>query len=152
MENIVYYSSKNKEGQKTKIDHAATVAGSVAAGAQVSAFAIGKHTYAANMDILFLGCEVHGNGKIPGNFRNLLKKVDPTEVKHVALFSILKNGSVTAMQEAKSILEPKGVKICEEEFSCKGASSFRNKGCPTEEDFKKAREFGAAIISKYRNI
>ncbi|MCL2831909.1 MAG: hypothetical protein FWD78_01950 [Treponema sp.] len=150
MEDTVYYISRNKEGDNSKVDHVANVAGAIAAGSQASSNAIGKHTFVAGANILFTGCEVKG-GKIPGSFSKMLKGLDPAEVKTVALFSVIKGGSATAMAAAKAILDPKGVKICAEEFSCFEATAFKNKGCPTEDDFKKAREFGAMIKSKYRN-
>ena len=151
MENAVYYLSRNKEGEKSKKDDAGSVAGAIAAGAQTSAYAISKHTFVSNTDILFIGCEVSG-GKIPGKFRDMLKKLQSEEVKYVALFSVIKSGTQSALNQIKPILESRGLKICNEEFSCPGSSMFKNKGCPTEEDFKKAREFGAMILSKYRKL
>jgi flavodoxin len=151
MENVVYYTSRNKEGDKSKIDYVGNVASAIAAGAQTSAYAIGKHTFVANTGILFIGCEVHGKGKIPSSFRSLLRTLDSTEVKCVAIFSIIKSGTITAVPNVKNILESRGIKICAEEFSCKRSTAFRNRGCPTELDFQKAKEFGAMIISKYRN-
>jgi len=152
MENSVYYASKNKEGEKNKIDHVGNIAGAIAAGAQTTAYSIGKHTFVAKTNILFVGCEVHGNGKIPSAFRKMLRKLDSTEVKRIALFSVIKSGKETAMTEVKALVEPKNIKICEEEFSCNGSSAFKNRDCPTEQDFKKAREFGTIIIEKYRNL
>lgn len=151
MEDTVYYISRNKEGDNSKVDHVGNIAGAIAAGAQTSANAVGKHTFVAGVNILFAGCEVH-NGKIPGTFRAMLKNVDPAEVKTIALFSIIKSGTATAMAPAKAILDQKGVKICAEEFSCNGPSALHHKGHPTEDDFKKAKEFGAAIKAKYRNV
>jgi len=152
MENAVYYSTASKEGEKSQEDHAGYVAGAIANGAQTSAYAIGKHTFIANTGILFLGCEVHGDGKVPGSFHEILTKLEPKEVKFAALFSVILSGETSAMAQAKAILEPKGIKICDEEFICKGSSFLHNKGCPTQQDLEKAREFGAMIKSKYKIV
>ncbi|MDR1532061.1 MAG: flavodoxin [Clostridiales bacterium] len=141
MKNRVLYVSKGKS------ENAKKVADAVAGSARLSADPVEEHTAISDLNILFAGCEVNSSGKIDGTLRKLLQKADPSQVKLVAVFSTSASGTGSALAEVKSILEPKGIKVSDTEFFCKGASAFGNKGCPTEDDLNKAKAFAAKIIA-----
>ena len=147
MKNVIYYESKaNKDSNK---EYAKNVAYAISAGTRIQAYPIEEHTILSDINILFIGCEVNG-GKMSGAVRRVLKALPSNEVKIAVVFSVIKGGTASALADIKSILDPKGIKVCDEEFVCKGASAFSNKGCPTEEDMQKAKEFATAILSKYK--
>jgi len=151
MTNTVLFSAKNKEENATgKNEHAKRVAAAIADATNLSSYPIGKHTSIPITNVLFIGCEVHGDGKPTRDFLRVLNELNPKDVKTVAIFSVAKSGTVSALAAAKPILEAKGIPVCDEEFFCKGASGFSNRGCPTEKDLQDAKEFGAMIAAKYR--
>ena len=153
MKSEVLFSAKGKaENTDNKKDSAKQIALAIAAGAHVSAYPIESHTFVTDMSILFIGCEVNGGGKIDRTIRRLLQELSQNKVKLVAVFSIAKNGTVSALAEIRSILEPKGIKVCEEEFFRKKVSALGGKGFPTEQDTAAAKDFGAMIMAKYRNV
>ena len=148
MKNAIYYFSKaNKDTNK---EYAKNIAFAISNGSHIPAYPIEEHTILSDINILFIGCDVAGGGKTSGPIRRVLKPLTSNDVKLAVVFSVIKGGDASALAEIKSLLEPKGIKVCDEEFVCKGASAFSNKGCPTEQDVQKAREFGATILSKYK--
>ena len=148
---ILYVAKKQEDNDKSKNEHAKSVASAIAAGANIPAYSIGKHTCVHETNLLIIGCEV-SNGKPSRTFTKLLNEINPQDAKLVVVFSVLKSGTASALAEAKKILEPKGVNLHDEEFVCNGASMFSNRGCPTDEDFKRAREFGSSMMAKFRKI
>jgi len=150
--NMILYAAKRQEdNDKSKNEHAKDVASAIAAGANIPAYSIGKHTCVHETNLLIIGCEV-SNGKPPRTFTKMLNELTPQDVKLVVVFSVLKSGTESALAVAKSILEPKGVNLHDEEFVCNGASMFSNRGCPTDEDFKRARAFGSSMMAKFRKM
>ena len=152
MKNQVLFVPKIKiknEGAETKKDPAKDVANAIANGAGFLAHAIGKHTFVTTTNVLVVGCMV-SNGKIPKRLTNMLKTTDPKEVKKVLVFSVIKKGEQTALPAVKAILEPMGITVCDEEFKCKGATRFSNRGKPTEEDINDAKTFGAEVVQKHK--
>ena len=147
MKNMIYYCAKGKEeNTDAKNDHAKKIAGAIAVGAKTPSYAIGAHSVVSDTGVLFVGCESK-NGKIPRIVRNFLKTLSPKQVKLVVVFSVITGGTDSALAAVKTILDPAGVSVSGEEFICKGASAFSNKGCPTEQDFENAKAFAAQVVS-----
>ena len=154
MKNQVLYSSKinpdnNEAGKK---DAVKLIADSLAKGAGLVATYIGNYSKIRETNVLFIGCDVKG-GKISQykNLTRVLNEVTPEEVKVVVVFSVTLSGTETAMKAIKAILDPKGIKVEENEFSCKGPTLFANKGHPTDQEKADAKAFAAEMVSKYRD-
>ena len=148
---VLYVAKKQEDNDKNKNEHAKNIASAIAAGANIPAYSIGKHTCVHETNLLIIGCEV-SNGKPSRAFTRMLNELTPQDVKLVVVFSVLKSGTASALAAAKNILEPKGVNLHDEEFICKGASMFSNRGRPADEDFKRAREFGSSMMAKFRKM
>ena len=90
-------------------------------------------------DILYVGASIYA-GTIDGKLRQFLAGLKPSQVKRVVVFGT-SAGKKTALPEVKSILEPNGVVVSDDEFHCKGSFLFVNRGRPNEEDLKQAEAF-----------
>lgn len=144
---VLYIPTDKKEVPDPKKEHVKGVADAIAhaIGSSTPAYAIGKHTLVTDTNVLFIGCQV-SNGKIPSAVKKLLQKTRPEDVQLVVVFSVIKKGNASAQTSIKTMLDAKGIKVCEEEFACTGI-----KGHPTEDDIAKAKEFGAMVVSKYKS-
>ncbi len=131
MNKVIYYS---KGGNTEKLAKA------VAKGAGVVAQSINETSKLENVDTLFVGGSIYA-GKIDGILRDFLQGISKDQVKKVAVFSSSANKK-TALMEIKSILEPKGIKVLNDEFFCKGSFLFLNNGRPNFEDLEEAELFG----------
>ena len=152
MKNQVLFVPKYKignEATESKKDPVKDVANAIASGAGFVAYAIGKHSFVVNTNVLVVGCLV-SKGKIHKRLRNMLQTTPPEVVKKVIVFSVIKSGEETGLAAVKAILEPKGIMVCEEEFKCKAATRFSNRGKPTEEDIANAKTFGAEVVLKQK--
>ena len=152
MKNAVLYSIKGSEEKPSSgSDKIKAIARSIAAGANATAYPIGKHTFVSEKSILFIGCEVGSSGKLHRSLRKVLKELSQSEVALVVLFTIAKNDVLTSLPEVKLLLDPFNVPVCDEEFICLKNSGGKRKGPPSEEDLNKAKQFAADICSKYKN-
>ena len=145
LKNRVLYVTGGKESAKK-------VADAIAAGIAQAATPVEKHTAALGVGVLFIGCETNDTGKIKGGVRKMLGKITSDEVKLVCGFATSSSGTGSIKAAIKAICEPKGIRVAEEEFICKGATAFGARGCPTEEDLKKAKEFSAQVLTNNRNL
>ncbi len=136
MNRVIYVS----RGGNTK-----KIAGAVAKGAGVSAAPIEEFDTLQSSDILFVGASIYA-GSIDGKLRKLLKGLQPSQVKSVAVFGT-SAGNKSARQEIKSILEPKGITVLNEEFHCRGSFLFANRGRPNEEDMRQAEDFAKRVCN-----
>jgi hypothetical protein len=141
---ILYAAKSTKEGSE-KGEHAKQIAQALAAGTQLFSYAIGKNTFVSDTNVLFLGCAVNASGKTPGAVRKLMKGIKGDQVRLVVVFSASKGGTVSALNEIKSVLEPAGVNVSSEEFFC----NFTKNGV-SGEDLQKARDFAQGIMAKNR--
>lgn len=137
MNKVVYVS----RGGNTK-----KLAESIAKGVGVSAVSVEQFDKSEPADILFIGASIYG-GAIDKKMHDLLSELQPSQVKSVNVFGT-SAGKKTALQEVKSILEPKGISVSDDEFHCKGSFLFTNRGRPNEEDLKQAEEFAKKICIK----
>ena len=144
MKNRVLYATGSKESAKK-------VADAIAAGIAQAATPIEKQTAILGVNALFIGCEVNESGKIKGKVRKILQKLDSSEVKVVVGFATSSSGGASPKAEMKAILDPKGIKVSDDEFLCKGSKAFGNRGCPTDADLAKAREFSAKFLKGNRS-
>jgi len=127
---------------QSRKEHTKKVAEAISTGARITSDPLEKHTVVTDVGILFLGSGIYF-GKIAGRMRRFATKIDPKEVKLVVAFSTSSKPSSIALEQLKAILEPKGIKVHDEGFFCKG-SSFGNK-YPNAQDLKNAEEFGKRV-------
>lgn len=99
-----------------------------------------------DVDILFLGSSVYAYG-VDEHVKKFISGIN-VKVGKVVNFSTAALVKSTYKQ-IKSLLEPKGLMLAEEEFYCKGAFGPVHKGKPDEKDKRNAAEFAAAIVKKY---
>ena len=137
---VIFFSRK----ENTK-----KVAESLATGARIACDPLEKHTTVTDVGILFLGSDVRG-GKIAGRMRKFANGIDSTQVKLVIPFATAKNpeAAALAIPQLKAILEPKGIKVHDEGFFCKGSGFLSNRGRPNQEDLKNAELYGAKILKE----
>jgi len=162
MKNQLFYSSMiDPEVQRGKADPVKDIADAIGRGAEIGDaggdrvkvnFA-SPSSFISDTRILFLGCDVSG-GKISvtthKNLHRIMQNMKADQVKGVAVFTILNSGTRTALAEVKSILEPKGIKVLDDEFSVKVPGLFSRKKFPSEEDLAAAKAFGEKVIKDYR--
>jgi len=141
---ILYAAKSTKEGSE-KGEYAKQLAQAIAAGTHLFSYAIGKHTFVSETNVLFLGCEVNAAGKLPGVVKKLMKNIKADQVKLVVVYSTSKKGTVSALAEVKAALGPAGVTVSEEEFFC----GYGKNGV-SNEDLATARNFAQGIMAKNR--
>lgn len=95
------------------------------------------------VDLLFLGAGVF-LGKVNGAVIDFIGTLTPEKVKCVVLFGSCAIIESPVPQMAKA-LEARGIKVCEESFTCKGAMGPVHKGHPDAKDLQDLREFAASI-------
>lgn len=134
MNKVVYFS----RGGNTR-----KVAEAIAKGAGVSASPIEQFSESEVTDILFVGASVYA-GSVDGKLRGFLMGLKPSQVKSVVLFGTAA-GKKSALPEVKSILEPRGIPVPDDEFHCKGSFLLINRGRPNEEDLMNAEAFARKI-------
>jgi flavodoxin len=137
MNQVVYVSRK---GNTKK------VAEFIARGLGVNAEALGPEVKVDNTDILFVGGALYA-GKIDARLGAFLNTLTPGQVKKVVVFSTAASKK-TALEEVKSILEPRGIPVADESFHCKGAFLILNADRPNEEDLKKAEDFAKKMAAQ----
>jgi len=156
MKNQVLYSSKiNPDNNETgKKDSVKRIADALATGAGIVANYIGNYSRINETQVLLIGCDV-ANGKInTSTHKNLIRVLNDAtseSVKTVVVYSVMTKGDKSARDQIAAICEPKGITVAEEVFSCKGATLFGNKGCPTDQDVADAKAFGLEMVTKYRD-
>jgi flavodoxin len=129
--NQVIYASRKGSTKK--------VAEFIARGIGVSPAAVGPDTKIDHAEILFVGGALYA-GKIDAKLRAFLETLKSEQVGRVVVFST-SGGGKTILNEVKSILEPKNIKVADESFHCRGAFLFFNADRPNEEDLKHAEDF-----------
>lgn len=137
MNRVVYFS----KGGNTK-----KIADAIAEGAGVTAASVEQSNALSYTEILFVGASIYA-GTIDGKLRAFLTSLRLSQVKTVALFGT-SAGKKTALAEVKSILEPKGISVLNDEFHCKGSFLLFNRGRPNEEDLKQAKLFARKICGE----
>ena len=130
MNKVVYVS----KGGNTK-----KLADAIAKGAGISAVSMEHFDPSETADILYVGASIYA-GIIDGKLRQFLASLKPLQVKNVVVFGT-SAGKKTALPEIKSILEPNGIAVSNDEFHCKGSFLLVNRGRPNEEDLKQAEVF-----------
>lgn len=136
---ILYHSST---GNTKKIAQA------IADQLNLTAEKVEESTEILNTDILFLG---DGNyaGKPSKVMENFVDKLDPSEIKHLALFGTF-GGGTAALDKLEAKLKSKGLSVANEIYSCKGkAWLILNFGHPNNTEIMGAKEFAKIIIEKY---
>ncbi len=139
MNRVVYFS----RGGNTK-----ALAAAIARGAGVSAVPAGQFHAPESAGILFVGASIYA-GRIDGKLREFLAELKPSRAKRAVVFGT-SAGRKTALSEIKSILEPHGIAVSDNEFHCKGAFLLANRGLPNAEDLKRAEEFARAECADER--
>jgi flavodoxin len=135
--NAVIYVSKSGNTQK--------LAEAVAKGAGVKAQPIVDAMDMAGVDVLFIGGSPYC-GKISKELRRFLQTLKLKQAAKVAVFGTSASGK-SIRAEIMSILEPKGIKVSEESFQCKGAFLFINHGHPDNKDLAQAEDFAKQICA-----
>jgi len=130
---VLYYSRK----ERTK-----KVAEAISTGARITSDPLEKHTVVTDVGILFLGSGIYF-GKVSGRMRKFATSIDPKEVKLVVVFSTAGKPSGVALDQLKTILEPKGIKVHDEGFFCRGSSIGMK--YPGAKELKEAEAFGQRI-------
>lgn len=97
-----------------------------------------------DIDILFLGSAVYAAG-IDTKIKEFIRNID-VEVGQVVNFSSAALIESTYGQVKKEV-EAKGLKMCEDEFHCRGAFKFVHRGRPNDDDLKDVQEFAKRIIA-----
>ncbi len=138
MTNKVLYVSKGGNTEK--------LARAIAKGANVKAEAITPDIKLENIDTLFLGGSIYA-GKVDGKVSDFLKQMTADQVKRVVVFGTAA-GKKTALAEVKTLCEEKNIKVCDEEFFCKGSFLFINLGCPSRDSLKQAEIFAANMLKR----
>jgi len=145
MKQRVLYATNGKESAKK-------VADAIAAGIAQASSPVEKRTAVLGVSVLFIGCETNASGAIKGSIRKILGKLESEQVKLVVGFATTSSGTGSIKAALKSVLDAKGIAVADEEFVCKGATFFGGRNCPSSDDLKKAKQFSADIIKKYRNL
>jgi len=133
--NKVIYASRGGNTKK--------LAEAVAKGAGCEACSVDAATNMEGTNILFVGGSIYA-GKIDGSLHQLLQGLSASQVSKVVVFSTAA-GKKTALPEIKSILEPNGIAVSDEEFHCKGSFLLANMGHPNEDDLNRAEAFAKKI-------
>ena len=123
---------------KGKSESVKEIAQAIAQGAKITCDPIEKHTTASELDVLFLGGEL-SFGKISGEMHKFAMSIDPSQVKEVAVFTVTNSHHKSGLEEFKTILEPKGIKVSDKEFCCTEKV--------TDKELKEAHQFGADIMA-----
>lgn len=134
MNRIVYMS----RGGNTK-----KIADAIAQELGESAIAAERYSLSDDADILFVGASIYG-GSIDGKLRSLLTSLNPSKIKQVAVFGT-SAGKKTALAEIKSLLNPRGICVCDDEFHCQGSFLLTHRGRPNGDDLSKAKTFAKRI-------
>jgi flavodoxin len=133
--NQVVYASRKGNTKK--------VAEFIARGIGVKAEPVGSGVKVDHADVLFVGGALYA-GKIDSGLRAFLGELTPAQVGKVVVFSTA-GGKCTPLAEIKAILEPKGIKVADEEFHCRGSFLIINNDRPNEEDLKHAEDFAKKL-------
>lgn len=136
--NRVIYASKGSNTKK--------LAEVIAKGIGVSAVSVEQLNMLESTDILYVGASIYA-GNIDGKLRQFLAGLNPSQVKSVVVFGT-SAGKKTALSEVKSILEPNGIAVLDDEFHCKGSFLLANRGRPNEQDLKQAEAFAKRICGE----
>ncbi len=132
---VVYFS---KTGNTKKL------AERIAVTAGVHAKTVGNGA-AEEADILFLGASVYWAG-IDKAVKKYIDELDAQKVKEVVVFSTSALAE-RGLPEIKKRLEKKGIKVCNEDFYCRGQFASLHKGRPNAKDLDEAEEFTRQILS-----
>lgn len=133
--NKVIYASRGGNTKK--------LAAAIAKGAGCEASSVDSAANMEEADILFVGGSIYA-GKIDGSLRKFLEGVSASQARSVVVFGTAA-GNKSALAEVKTILEPKGIKVSDEAFQCRGSFLLANRGRPNDEDLKHAEEFARKI-------
>jgi flavodoxin len=136
MNKVVYVS----RGGNTK-----KLADAIAKGAGSSAVSVKQYhgDTSETSDILFVGASIYA-GRIDRTMNDFLKSLKPEQVKSVVVFGT-SAGNKTALPQIKAILEANGIMVSDDEFHCKGAFLFANRGRPNDGDLEQAEAFAGRI-------
>ena len=124
------------------------LAQAIANGISNKAEKIESGTKIDKVDILFIGGALYA-GNLDQTLRDFLTSLEKTQVKEVVLFGT-SAGKKTIMPQVCAFLEPKQIKVHENEFHCKGAFLFVHKGHPGADDLEKAEQFAKKALADIR--
>jgi len=96
------------------------------------------------VDLLFLGASVYGGG-IDKSLKEFIEKLDPKNVKCVALFGTSAIAKRPEKEPEKMLLE-KNISIAQRRFYCRGAFTIMHRGRPNAGDLNQAAEFALEVI------
>ena len=133
--NKVIYASRSGNTKK--------LAEAIAKGAGCEAFSVDSAANMEDVDTLFVGGSIYA-GKIDSRLRKFLEELSASQVQNVIVFGTAA-GNKSALAEVKTILEPKGIKVSDKAFQCRGSFLLANKRRPNDEDLKHAEEFAKKI-------
>jgi len=133
--NKVIYASRGGNTKK--------LAGAIAKGAGCEAFSVDLAANMEGVDTLFVGGSIYA-GKIDSRLRKFLEELSASQVQNVIVFGTAA-GNKSALAEVKTILKPKGIKVSDKAFQCRGSFLLANKRRPNDEDLKHAEEFAKKI-------
>lgn len=97
------------------------------------------------VDVLYLGAGVF-MGKVDKSIDKFIEKLNPVLVKCVVCFgscAIIKS----PVPQMRNMLEKKGVKVSEKEFTCKGSMGPLHMGHPNKQDLEMFKQFINSTLS-----
>ena len=96
------------------------------------------------VDTLYLGAGVF-LGKVGGAMMDFIATLTPDKVKCVVLFGscAIIDSPVPQMRKA---LETRGIKVCDQSFTCKGSMGLVHKGHPNAQDIEAFRQLVQSTI------
>jgi hypothetical protein len=124
-------------------DPAKRVAEAIASAAGVTAEPL-EHPLSEPAELLFAGCR---DGLMTPELEHFLSTLDPALIQSVALFQVAAL-PVSCWQGAAGILADRGIRMRQEEFSCRRELLFVNRGHPDRRDLSAAKEWARKILKK----
>ena len=138
MNRVIFYT---RGGNTEKLAHA------IAKGANTQAQRITPESVKEPADILFIGASIYA-GQIHNTLREYLLKLEPGDAGLAVVFST-SAGRKHALQEVKEVLDPKGIKVLDQVYHCKGSFlGFVNRGRPNGLDLRGAEAFADQVCSE----
>lgn len=93
--------------------------------------------------IMFLGCEGTKPGKVMMEFINSMNK---ERVANAALFCCNPKKSAAPLEQMKSALEARGIRVMKQTFVCTGKGLFGK--APSDADLEDAKKFAHSVVSE----
>jgi flavodoxin len=129
----------------SKTGHSRKIAEAVSAGTGLTACNLKDATALGELDLLILTTGIYASQSDPA-LLNWISKLAPGQVKRAALItSSMSKGRQEAVREA---LVKKGVRVDQEEYTCKGSFLFFGLGHPDADEIQGAVAFAKKAVAQ----